>query len=311
MDPETDQGDDIVVTDKELFDQALTDPVETKAETTEVKPEETTEQPRDEHGRFAAKTEAAAEVKEQGPPKIEPQPEPQKTAEPAKAEPDQHRVPLSELLNEREKRQRFEHENGQLRQQVQQIQQWIQQQTQPKAQPQEPANLFEHPNEYLQEWIAPQRQEFAVALLQIKDGLSKEMAITQFGEKAIAEALADLGNHPQGQHEWERILASPHPYGELVKWHKSVLTQREVGADPSAWFQKKLDEKMKDPAFQAQVLELARQQTQQQQQVPGRPASPPNIQLPPSLSSIPAAAGRVEEQGDLSDQSLYRHATAR
>lgn len=303
MDPEaTNDVDEIVVTDKELFDQALNDtPPEPVAEATpeaspEVAPEPQVSQedrPRDEKGRFSPK-EAAAPVET-----------PQAAAPQAPAPKDQdHRVPLRELLDTRERAQRAEAEAAQLRA-------WAQQLARQQAQAQQPQDaqqqtIFDNPDQYLaQRVISPLQQWGQVGMMQIKDGLSREMANQQFTETVVNEALADMAryrNTPQGSFAYQQIMSSGHPYGALVKWHQAVKMQQEIGPDPKAWLQKQLDEKKKDPAFQAEILKAVREQ----QQGSGRP---PQVNLPPSLSSVPAAAGRLEDQGDLSDASLFKFAT--
>lgn len=300
MEPETDV-DEIVVTDKELFEQAVNDTppepaAEVASEATPEPQEAKADRVRDDKGRFAPKEAAPAEAPKVAAPQ----------ADAPKAEVHDHRVPLRELLDERERRQQMSAELAQLKAWQQQVL-FQQQQAQRQQQaPQEPTTIFDNPDQYLaQRVVSPLQQWGQMGMMQIKDGLSREMANQQFTEKAVNDALADMQQirqTPQGDFIYRQIMASGHPYGALVKWHQGVQQQREIGPDPKAWLQKQLEEKKKDPAFQAEILALIREQ----QKGSGRPST---VSLPPSLSSIPAAAGRLEGQGDLSDSSLYNFAT--
>lgn len=317
-----DGGDDIVVTDKELFESAVSD-----APASEPEPQgrETDGQPRDEHGRFATKTGEPPVSTE--PPKTEPPATAAQTQQPPVTEPPkdqpENRVPLRELLDEREKRQSWESKYNSeipaLRQQVEHLSRLVgQQRQQPPVPPKDPAapppNLFEQPEEYLNTWAAPWVEALQGAgqrIDRVNHFWSHKFATEKHGEDAINAAAAELTTlvrSGQGQHEYQRIMSSPDPYGELMAWHNDVKVKREVGNDPKAWLDKQLEERMRDPAFQAKVLELARATATQQ---PPANGGRPNVQLPPSLSSVPAAAGREADAGSLNDEDLYRHAIAR
>lgn len=99
---------------------------------------------------------------------------------------------------------------------------------------------------------------------------------------------------------FNQIMSQRHPYGALVKWHAHAKMQQQIGPDPNAWLAKQQEAWLNDPKVQAQVVE----RIQAAQKGSNRP---PTVNLPPSLSSMPAAGG--DEQGDLSDASLYRFAT--
>jgi hypothetical protein len=142
-------------------------------------------------------------------------------------------------------------------------------------------------------------------MLQVKDGMSREMANMQFGERTVNAALQDMTrvrHTPQGDFVFNQIMQSGHPYAALVKWHSTARAQQAIGPDPHAWLRKQQEQWVNDPKAQAAVL----QRIQQQQRSAGRP---PNVSLPPSLSSIPASSGRLDDQGDMSNESLYRFAT--
>lgn len=289
----------IEVTDKELFDQAVATetPAETKEEapapaeaTTEEKPDRT----RDELGRFAPKEEPKAAAPKIEAPKVEAvKPEPKEEV---------HRVPLKELLDTRERAQRAEAR-------LQEIERHLAYQTQQRRQqqPQQPeVTIFDNPDQYLaQRVIGPMQQWGQMMVMQNKDQLSREMANQHLGEQVVNEALAYMAQvrqTPEGQFAYHQIMTSGHPYGQLVKWHQEQKMRQEIGSDPKAYRQKLLDEAKKDPNFQAEIVKLVREQ----QTSSGRPSV---VSLPPSLSSVPAAASNSDDRGDLSDRALYAFAT--
>ena len=83
-------------------------------------------------------------------------------------------MPLRELLDERERRQRIEAEAHQMRQA------WAQFQAQQQAaaqQQQAPQTIFDNPEDYLtQRVVAPLRQEMQARELQRTDKMSREFA---------------------------------------------------------------------------------------------------------------------------------------
>jgi hypothetical protein len=103
-----------------------------------------------------------------------------------------------------------------------------------------------------------------------------------------------------------RMQASRDPGETLVQWHRENKVKAEVGSDPNAWLEKKLEERLKDPAFLAKAVELARGSAQPQQQN-GRP----RVDLPPSLNGASRSNAALRaSQTDLSDDALWDEATA-
>jgi len=297
-----DGSEDVVVTDRELFDQAIapTPPAEPPAQDQAQEPTPAPEPPmaagerqRDAHGRFLP----------QQPPQQQ-QPDPRLMA--------QHRVPLREILDEREKRQRAEAEAQQLRTRWQALEQQAAAIQQQQQQPTPPQTIFDAPEQYLMHnVINPLRQEGQMYMKSIKDGFSREMARMQFGpqaEQAINAALADLAQiryTPQGDVLYNQIMDSGHPYGALVQWHQQRRAHQAIGPNPQAWLQHQRAQWVRDPNMQRAVIEHLRSQQQQQG---SRQAS--NVNLPPSLSSVPAVASSIGS-GEMSDESLYAFATKR
>src|SRR5215475_5554769 len=166
--PTADGGEDIVVTDKELFDQAIA-PEPTPPDATPAAPPQgqaplqapmppsdplaaAMARQRDAQGRF---------IPVQGP-------------RPPQAD---HRVPLREILDEREKRQKAEAETQQLRAAWQQLEQQAAAMQRQQQQQQQPKTIFDGPDEYLtNNVINPLLQMAEVRFTQQKDGFSRQMA---------------------------------------------------------------------------------------------------------------------------------------
>jgi len=106
-----------------------------------------------------------------------------------------------------------------------------------------------------------------------------------------------------------RMQQSRDPGETLIAWHREQKTRAEVGDDPNAYFQKKLDAWLADPANQAKVIERARGTATQQ---PGQTRqAAPAVSLPPSLTRATNASSDVSaDDNDISDDGLWRHANA-
>lgn len=308
-------GGEITVTDRELFDNAIepsspapspaapaepsSAPAGQQAAPTPPSPAPTTGQPRDEQGRFAPR-------QEQQPPAPPQQQAPQAPTAPSAPPPQDHRVPLRELLDERERRQRIEAEANQMRQAWQQFQAMQQQQAMAAQQGQLPQTIFDNPDQYLiQNVINPIREEGRMEFMRMKDELSREMAEQQFGEQRVTAALNELAKirqTPNGDFQFRQIMSARHPYGALVRWHDQHRAHSVIGNDPNAWLRKQQEQWLNDPKVRAEVVK--RIQAEQ-----GASNRPPTVNLPPSLSSLPGGSG-TNDAGDLSDASLYRFATS-
>lgn len=253
-------------------------------------------------GKFAPKKADAA-----------PTQQPEQTAQTTEAKDDGAQVPswrLRELREQREaaetRAQQSERTNEELQRHLRAMDARLRELTE---KPKEPPDFYENPAAFVDDRLNPARQELAREMGQMKEGFSKLIAIDKFGEEAVVAAYRELEkqyNDGTAQPDYIRIMRSAHPYGELVKWHKQVLTRQTVGDDPSAWFERQLEERLKDPTYQGKVLERIRGTANAAPQN----GSSPKVVLPPSLNKV-ASAARVtgEDDGDLSDASLYRHAT--
>lgn len=103
-----------------------------------------------------------------------------------------------------------------------------------------------------------------------------------------------------------RMQNSRDPGKTLIEWHRENKVKAEVGHDPNAWLEKKLEERLNDPAFLAKALERARGSAQPQV-TNGRP----RVELPPSLNGASRSNAALRStQADLSDDALWDEATA-
>lgn len=105
-----------------------------------------------------------------------------------------------------------------------------------------------------------------------------------------------------------KMQTSRNPGETLIEWHREQKTRAEVGTDPAAYFDKRLEAFLTDPANQAKVLERIRGGVQQQ---PGAARTAAPVNLPPSLTrATNASTGNTADDDDMSDDGLWRHANA-
>jgi len=171
-------------------------------------------------------------------------------------------VPISALLDERDKRQAETRKREDLEQQLQRYQQ-----------PQQPEYVPTDPSGIIQYALAEQQR---VAFNE-RLNTSELMARQAHGEDIVSEAqqafLSAVGQNPMLQ---QQLQGQIHPYDFVVKWHKQHKLMSEIGQDPEAW------RKSEAEKIRAQVLaELQGQGVQ-----PARSSQQP----PPSVVGRPAAA---------------------
>jgi hypothetical protein len=109
-----------------------------------------------------------------------------------------------------------------------------------------------------------------------------------------------MATNPGARFEHQRIMASDHPYGELVAWHKRQSVLREIGEDPEAYKAKLRDELKNDPEFVKTVIATARQSAQ-----PGKGA-PQAIDLPPSLNRTTGSGGQVAPSAPQTEAEIFQ-----
>ena len=294
------------ITDRQLFDHAISSPDPTPAPSTPA-PSEPSSPPS--QGAQASEQPASTrpdlqqDAQASGQPR---NPQGQFAPKPQGQQGQQHNVPLAELLKERDARQRLEAHAQELTRAVMDLQRRLDPQQAPQ-QPQGPETIFDDPRTYLdQNVMAPMRAEMQAYGMKVKDDMSRTQANMQFGEQEVNAALqqmAQIRQTPQGNFVFNQIMSAGHPYGELVKWHRTVQAQAAIGADPQAWLRQQQQTWAENEKVQDYVMQLRAKRLSAQK------GNPPNVQLPPSLSSVRSSSGRMDNGGDLSSSSLYDFAT--
>lgn len=294
----------VPIDDTGMLADIMSDEPASDVKAAESEQPERAEQPRDEHGRFAPKEAEATPAEQPVEAKAAEQPEQPKDED--------GKVPswrLRELREAREAAERRAEETGRreyaLQQQLQAMQRQLAQLQQPK---QEPVDFFQNPDGALDQRIQPLRGEIDQFKNELRLEMSRELAVVKHGEQAVTEMeraieQAMREGHPDMQTLAYRMRQSSNPAGVAMQWYQQSRLVKETGGDLSAYRQRVLDEALKDPAFQAKVMEAARGQAPVVQN--GRP----NIQLPPSLSRIPGSPPEHSaDDGDMSDAGLFKHA---
>lgn len=122
--------------------------------------------------------------------------------------------------------------------------------------------------------------------------------------EAAYSALTGLDKtNPADRALVQRIKAAPDPGKALMTWHKQQSTLREVGSDPAAYVQKKLEEALNDPAFLAKAVEKIKGGSQQQN------GTSQTFRVPRSLNSASGGRGGATfDPGDSSDEAIFQSA---
>jgi hypothetical protein len=171
-------------------------------------------------------------------------------------------VPISALLDERDKRQAETAKRIDLEQQLQRYQQ-----------PQQPEQVPTDPSGIIQYALAEQQR---IAFNE-RLNTSELMARQAHGDDIVSEAqqafLSAVGQNPMLQ---QQLQGQIHPYDFVVKWHKQHKLMSEIGQDPEAW------RKSEAEKIRAQVLAELQGQ--------GVSPAPSSQQPPPSVVGRPAAA---------------------
>jgi hypothetical protein len=163
---------------------------------------------------------------------------------------EQKMVPVAALQAERQKSRKYtehlaqvERELAEQRQQFNQMQQWLiaqQQAQQPK--PQAP-DFWEAPENAIDYRVRQEVEPIRGLLAKQREEFSMLQAVDKYGQETVDAAFSDIrqkmATDPAGTAaDYQRIMASPHPYGALVDWHKKQQALAEIGSDPAAYKEK-------------------------------------------------------------------------
>jgi hypothetical protein len=235
-----------------------------------------------------AKPEEAKAEPEAAPPQ-EPPPPPQP-----------HQVPLSELLNTRERAQAAERERDELKRALEHIQR------QQQANQQKPADVPDifsdpeaytrHINETVHRTTTEMRLEFDMQLAEVR-----HPDVFPKAYDAFIQAVGNPGRpNPQLYHE---VMGARSPGQAIVDWFKRDQVLREVGTDPAAYRQKLQQELLNDQEFIAQVIAKTRGDA-------GNGSRPTNVTRLPSLNRQTSAANSKEaDDNDGSPEGIWGAAT--
>jgi hypothetical protein len=280
----------IAATDQELFEAAVADELPKEVEIVEDKPEE---QPRNPDGTFKAADQEKPESEQPEKPAEQDDRDGQIPAWRLREEAEAKRAALKELEAEKAERSRLANEFANMQRQFAELRK---PEVKPEMKPDpllDPEGFSNYMERKFEERILGERREMSLRMAHRTHG----DAFTEAYAAAV-DAMRS-GDHVLGM----RMTSSNDPGETLIAWHREQKTMREVGNDPNAWLEKKLEERLADPTFLAKAVEKAR--TGASQTNGTRPA----VRLPPSLANA-ARADAHDSNADLDDSSegLFRFA---
>lgn len=214
-----------------------------------------------------AAAEATPAMPEPQPSVVEAKGEPP-AAPPAAPEEKASSIPISALLDERERRQKAEREAEEGRQYRRQMEE---RQREAALQDPEQRQVYE-------------RQQIHGMIMEQRLSQSHFLAEREFGKEEVAAAYAYFDQHPQLS---SQLLNHPSPFHAAVEFVRRQRIADEVGADPEAWRAKEREK------LRAELMAEI-QPVQPQQRLPG------------SLAAAPAAgpAGEPRAQGSAFDAAF-------
>lgn len=206
-------------------------------------------------------------TEEQAPePVAEQQPEPApveakgepEAAPPAAVEEAKH-IPITALLDERDKRKAAMAEADQLRRKLAEYEA----KTAPKP------DFYADPEAALTATQQAAQQAAIAAALNTKLETSRFLAEKEFGAEVVKEAYAFFDQNP---HLSRDLIASPSPFHEAVKTYQRHKMMQEIGDDPAS--------------YRARIEAETRERLLAEMQAQPKPTAPP-----PSMASAPGTSG--------------------
>lgn len=190
-----------------------------------------------------------------------------------------HQVPLSELIEERKRRQSAEEFQRNQQRRIDQLEQTMARLTQPPPPPQPVIDPYEDPNGFAQNLMQAVDQRF----LNMTLNESERRARSEHGAEAVDAAFEAAQRSGFAQ----AFVNKPDAYGEMVRWYKAQQVAETIGADPNAYRQR-LEQEVR-----AKVLAEMRQGT------------PPPSNIPPSLSQATRASPQYHTEVVGSDKDFF------
>lgn len=145
---------------------------------------------------------------------------------------------------------------AEIRAQNQFLMQQYGQRQQPQPEPQPAPDWYQDPDAAFKHYVGQALNPVQQAVAQQRESFSQMLAVEKFGAEAVQAAEAEMRQlaqaNPQAvQHDYQRIMSSPHPYGELIAWHKQRATLNRVGTDPDAFIQAEVERRLAEMGHQA------------------------------------------------------------
>lgn len=289
--------------DEELFESALTD--ETVSQAQPAPEAHEPEQPlRDEQGRFAPR------AKEPDAPQ-QAQPEPEKAKDQPKpdTQPEPHGIPPWRLKEEADARRAAEERARQYEQDMADMRRQLAQVQKQTKQPDPVPDLYEDGTGFVNHHVRASVDPIKGEMQQLREYYSQLNAVREFGGETVTSAYDAMdgalrSGDPEAHAVYQRARGSIDPFGDIVRWHQKTTVYNTIGSDPNAWFEKQLEERLKDPTHQAKLIERIHGNVQPNKR-------PPVTNLPPSLNRQTASAPMDTDGDDESDAGLLQSALRR
>lgn len=189
----------------------------------------------------------------------------------AEVEKQPQHIPVTALLDEREKRQLAERKAEETARRLAEMEARIRQ---AQAQRQAP-DWFEDPQAAAQYQAQAIQQQIQAQRLE----QSKFFAAREFGAETVNEAIAYFDQNPHLSHQF---LNEPSPFHAAVEFYKKQKFLSEVGENPEA--------------YKEQLREQIRQELLNEVSHPSKPKAPP-----PSMSKAPSAGREAITPGNAFD----------
>lgn len=169
-----------------------------------------------------------------------PEPQPEEGGE--QGESGQTTVPLAALKEERAKSKRYTEALADVERKLSEqnsawerrFEQLVATIRQPQQQD-DPPDFYSNPDAAIQQYLTPLMQRVEG----LSETMSRQFAVREHGEEATKSAYAEmerrLASDPRTRGEYQRIMQSGDPWGELVRWHKREQLAAEIGNDPDAY----------------------------------------------------------------------------
>jgi hypothetical protein len=155
------------------------------------------------------------------------------------------------------------------------------QQFQPRPQaeaPKPPPDFWENPEDAFKARLQEALSPIIESQTRTVENFSKTIAVRDHGQQAVDQAFQNLQSRVQAnpggmQATYAQIMQSPHPYDELVRWHKKESALSTYGDDPEAWRNSERERIRAEILAEAQGGQPSGQQAAPQQQAPNMPNS--------------------------------------